>query len=162
MSATPVLHEAISPLAFLLGTWSGRGHGEYPTIESFDYDETISFGHVGKPFLVYGQRTTAVADGSPMHAESGYLRLPGGRAELVLAHPSGIVEIEEGTFTPSATGGVLELVTTFVHGTSTAKRVDGLRRRFEIDGDILRYRVAMAAVGVEMVHHLDAELHRTT
>ncbi len=156
----PGLHDAVTPLGFLLGTWNGRGHGEYPTIESFDYDETITFGHVGKPFLSYAQRTTSVPGGLPLHAETGYLRLAAGRPEWVLAHPSGIVEIEEGSFIPTPAGGRLELATTCVRGTSTAKRVDGLERSIEVDGDVLRYRVAMAAVGLEMVHHLDAELHR--
>jgi hypothetical protein len=46
-------------------------------------------------------------------------------------------------------------------GTATAKRVDALHRRFDLDGDRLSYTVAMAAVGQPLQHHLAAELHRT-
>ena len=96
------MHPDIEELAPLLGTWTGRGAGTYPTIEPFDYLEDVVFTHVGKPFLVYGQKTRGVADGIPMHAEAGYLRVPQpGRVELVLAHPSGVTEIEVGTYSVS-------------------------------------------------------------
>ena len=161
MSAAPSLHPSLEPIAFLLGTWSGRGTGEYPTIQPFAYDETITFTHVGKPFLAYSQRTKASDDGRPLHAETGYWRCPApGRVEVVLAHPTGVVEVEEGTIVDAA----IMLTTTHVARTSTAKEVTSLTRVLhfteERGASVLRYTVAMGAVGVPETHHLEATLTR--
>lgn len=102
------LAPALQALSPLLGSWAGRGAGKYPTIRPFEYLEEVVFAHVGKPFLTYTQQTRAVADGKPLHSETGYLRVcRPGCVELVLAHPSGITEIEVGTY--SVTGDVIEL-----------------------------------------------------
>jgi hypothetical protein len=157
----PELHPDLEALAPLLGTWAGRGAGKYPTIQPFEYLEEVVFSHVGKPFLAYAQKTKSVADGRPLHAETGYFRVPvPGRVELVLAHPNGITEIEVGSYT--VTGDLIEidLATTLIGLTPTAKEVTALGRTFRIDGDQLSYSMRMAAVGQPLQDHLDAALHR--
>lgn len=157
----PNLHPSLALLAPLLGTWTGTGAGEYPTIPSFSYLEEVTFGHVGKPFLAYGQKTKATDDGRPLHAETGYLRVPSpGRVELVLAHPTGITEIQEGTLTVSGDVVELELTATSIGKTASAKDVSALARSFRIDGDELVYTLRMGAVGQPLQHHLAATLHR--
>ena len=160
------LHPDLRHVECLLGTWSGRGRGEYPTIEAFDYIESVTFGHVGKPFLGYQQRTRSIGTperpGQPMHAESGYWRFPGpGRVEVVLSHPTGIVEVEEGTVEIELDGSiVIELSTAHIARSSTAKPVTQLERRFRVQGDVIEYTVRMAAVGHPLQPHLAATLER--
>lgn len=156
------LHPDIAVLAPLLGTWAGHGIGEYPTIESFGYLEEITFGHVGKPFLTYGQKTRSDDEtGRPLHAEVGFVRVPSpGRIEWVLAHPNGITEIEEGTLTVDGTAIVMELTTTSVALTASAKDVTALGRSIRIDGDEFTYALRLRAVGRPLQHHLGATLRR--
>lgn len=165
MPDTPELHPQLAQVAHLVGTWSGRGHGEYPTIESFDYVETITFSHVGKPFLAYSQRTRRLLpDGSPaepLHAESGYWRFPApGAVEIVLSHPTGITEIEQGAVTASDGVTRFEMSSTQIGLSDTAKSVTRLARTITVQGDTFEYRLAMAAVGEPLQHHLAATLLR--
>jgi nitrobindin-like protein len=153
----PTLHEDLEPLAFLLGTWRGEGKGAYPTIDPFAYEEEITFTHIGKPWLAYAQRTKHPVKGFPMHAETGYWRPIGAdRVEIVLVHPTGISEIQEG----SVNGSTVDVATTSVTRTSSAKEVTQLERTFKVDGDLMRYEVRMAAVGLPLQPHLSAELRR--
>ncbi|MDQ4125856.1 MAG: heme-binding beta-barrel domain-containing protein [Actinomycetota bacterium] len=57
MDARP-LHDALRPLAFLLGTWRGAGAGKYPGIDDFEYGEETRFWHYGRP-------------GAELHREEG-------------------------------------------------------------------------------------------
>jgi len=150
------LHPHCVPLAFLLGTWKGSGSGVYPTIEPFSYNEEVVFGHVGKPFVSYVQKTQHAVTGLPLHAEAAYLRPVGDRRlEMVLAQPSGIVEIARGT----VEGTSLRFVS-IVHTTPTAKECTAVERNVDVDGDVMRYELRMAAVGQPLQLHLRAELRR--
>lgn len=157
MAATPALHPDLEPLAFLLGSWRGRGHGDYPTIAAFDYLEVVTFSHVGKPFLAYAQRTSDADSGAPMHAETGYLRpIDAETAEFVVVQPSGIVELHDVAITATS----LTMVSDQVVTTRSAKQVEAVRRRIVVDGDRLDYELDMAAVGQPMQRHLVASLDR--
>jgi hypothetical protein len=89
--------------------------------------------------------------------ESGYIRSVGSdRVEFVIAQPSGIVEIHEGI----VDGQVITLRSVSVVTTATAKSVTEVHRTLTVTDDSLSYTVDMAAVGLELQHHLAATLHR--
>jgi THAP4-like, heme-binding beta-barrel domain len=153
---TPPLHPDVEVLAFLLGQWRGEGRGAYPTIEDFRYRDEVVFDHIGKPFVSYTQRTW-LADGAPSHTEVGYFRpQPDSRLELVVAQPGGRVEVDEGALR----GTHFELLSAVMAHTRSAKEVAEVRRVVDVDGDVLRYEVEMAAVGQPRQFHLEAELRR--
>ncbi len=155
------LHPDCAPLAWLLGTWRGNGHGDYPTIEKFQFGQELIFTHDGRPFFHYFSRSWIIDEkGEKVREgalETGFLRArPEGRVELVLAHHSGIVEIWYG----QAEGGKVEMRTAGVSFTESAKEVTGGHRLYgNVEGDLL-YAYDMEAVGQELQPHLWARLKR--
>lgn len=157
----PELHPDLAELGWLVGTWRGLGVGGYPTIDAFRYEQELTFGHDGRPFLAYESRAWLVDDGGnrvrPSGRETGFWRATGaGRLEVVLAHPTGIVEVYVG----EVAFGKIELATDVVARTSTAKEVTALKRLYGKVDDDLAYAVDLAAVGQPLQSHLSARLRR--
>jgi len=155
------LHPDLAPVRFLLGRWEGAGVVGYPTIESANFGQEISFSHNGKPFLIYTSRTWLLAeDGTivrPLAMESGFWRpQPEGGLEVVLAHPTGITEIYLGQIT----GTKIEMATDAVVRTATAKEVTAGRRLYGMIGADLGWAYDMAAVGQPLQSHVSAQLKR--
>ena len=155
------LHPHCAPLAWLLGTWQGNGHGDYPTIEGFQFGQELIFTHDGRPFFHYFSRAWILdADGEKVRdaaLETGFLRCPeAGKVEMLLTHNTGFVEIFYGT----AEGGKLDLTTDAVARTETAKEyVAGKRLYGTVEGDLL-YAYDMAAMGQALQPHTWARLVR--
>jgi hypothetical protein len=155
------LHPDCAPHAWMLGTWRGNGHGDYPTIEPFEFGQELIFTHDGRPFFHYFSRSWIVdAEGAKLREsalETGFLRCqPGGDVELVLAHSTGIVEIWYG----HGEGGKLEIVTDAVARTESAQEVAAGKRLYgNVEGDLL-YAYDMAAMGQALQPHTWARLKR--
>ena len=158
---SPEPHPAIMPVLFLLGTWEGAGVVGYPTIESANFGQEVTFGHNGKPFLSYSSRTWLLDEdgtiGRPLAAETGYWRpQPDGTIEVLLAHPTGILELYLGEIA----GTKIEMATDAVVRTSSAKEVTAGKRLYGlVEGD-LAYAYDMAAVGQPLQPHVSARLKR--
>jgi nitrobindin-like protein len=155
------LHPDCVPLAFLLGTWVGVGVGGYPTIEGFRFGQQLEFGHIGKPFLTYTSRSWLLDDDGnrvrPLAMETGFWRpQPDHAVELLLAHPTGYVEIWLG----EVDGAKVELSTDLVARTSTAKDYTSGHRLYGlVEGDLL-WAYDMSAMGQPLQSHLSARLKR--
>jgi hypothetical protein len=156
------------PLAWLVGTWAGAGVVGYPTMEADQrFGQEITFSHDGRPFLSYSSQTWLLDDegrqGRSLASETGYWRpvaAPGGSAgiglEVLLTHPTGIVEVYLGT----ADGPRITLQTDAVVRTTTAKEYTAATRMYGlVEGDLM-WVLDMAAVGQPMQSHASAQLKR--
>lgn len=158
----PDLHPALLPFLPLVGTWQGTGKGGYPTIEDFDYGQQVTFSHDGRPFLYYESRAWIIGPNGefvrPAAREVGWWRPGQGEDfEVLLAHPTGIVEVYAGHVNGPTQW---ELSTDVVARTTTAKEVAGNHRLYGIVEGMLLYAVDMAAVGQGLTPHLSARLAR--
>lgn len=168
----PDPHPLLGPLAGLLGTWAGEGTGQLPGESPFTWRERLHLDHVGTPALSLRQRTTR-PDGSPFHAEDGWLRVPPElqddavdqwQVELAVTSPTGILEALAGTVRTTGPGGLeLDVASTGLARTPAAGEVLATRRRWRRDGDALVVEFWMATPAHrDLFHHLTAHLHRTT
>lgn len=155
------LHPDCAPVAWLLGTWEGNGHGDYPTIEGFSFGQEAIFTHDGRPFFHYLSRAWIVdAEGNKLRdaaIETGFLRPKAdGSLELLLSHNTGFVEIWYG----QAEDAKIELATDAVARTESAKEYAAGHRLYGlVEGDLL-WAFDMAAMGQELQPHLWGRLVR--
>lgn len=161
------------PLAWLLGRWEGAGVVGYPTIEERRFGQEIEFRHDGRPFLHYRSQAWLLDDDGnqvrPLASETGYWRVvvpddveaaakaaAGIDVEVLLAHPTGVVEV----YTGRATGGRVDLSTDVVARTVTAKEYTAAQRMYGlVEGDLL-WVMDMAAMGHPMTSHASARLKK--
>ncbi|MFF8266699.1 FABP family protein [Streptomyces sp. NPDC016562] len=158
----PEPHPLLRPVLPLLGRWHGRGQGQYPTLEEdFRYEQELTFSHDGRPFLRYEARAWLI-DGSgaplrPASREAGWWRVtPDASLEVVLAHPTGIVE----TYVGRVSGAEIEIETKDVSLTPLAKEVTATRRHYTLGAGEMTVVHDMAAVGQPLQHHLTTRLRK--
>jgi len=157
------IHPNCAPLAWILGTWAGNGHGEYPGIDNFQFGQELIFQQDGRPFIHYLSRSWIIdADGNHVREaaqETGFIRpQPDRTLEWVLSHNLGYSEIWHGELHSDQPR--FEVVTDAIARTATAKEyVAGKRLYGYVNGDLL-YAFDMAAMGHELAPHIHAQLRR--
>jgi hypothetical protein len=157
----PNLPPALAPLAWLIGEWEGAGVVGYPTIESAHFGQEISVTHDGRPFLEWQSRTWLLDEQGnkvrPLARELGFWRpLENDEVELLLTHPTGIVEMYHGTTSPAK----IELRTDSVVRSPHAKEYNAAARMYGLVNSNLMWVMDMAAVGQPLQSHVSAELKR--
>ncbi len=158
----PDLNQALLPLAWIIGTWQGNGHGSWPGIGDFEFGQQIDFATNGGPYLHYLSQTwTLDAAGQPdssLTMESGFWRPgEGGDLEVVLSDPEGWAEVWAGT----VQGAKIELTTDVVARTTTSALTytGGHRLYGNVEGDLL-WTFDRATSDVELQPYMWARLAR--
>ena len=132
------LHPELNPLAWLVGTWRGKGQGEYPNIENFQFAHEVTFNHDGRNFLSYFSRSWLIDDDNeiiaPAAQETGFWRIkPNNVLEVVISHSTGISEGWVGRFD----GPKIQLVMDQGYSSPTAKVVTaGARLYGLVEGEL--------------------------
>jgi hypothetical protein len=134
------INEALLGLNWLIGTWSGNGHGEWPDTGEFEYGQQVDFSTNGGPYLHYICQTWILdEDGqpaAPLTTETGYwLPHDDATVDVLVAHPEGWIE----TWYGRVQGAKIELTTDVVAAIpSAAQQVTGGQRLYgNVDDDLM-------------------------
>jgi hypothetical protein len=135
----------------------------YPTIDSAQFGQEVICSHDGRPFLQWQSRTWLLDDAGntvrPLAVELGFWRvLDNGEIELLLTHPTGIVEMYVGA--RDAARPVVQLRTDGVLRSPAAKEYNAGSRMYGLVDSQLAWAMDMAAVGHGLQSHLSAQLKR--
>lgn len=157
------INPAVAPLAWMVGRWEGVGVVGYPDMESRNFGQELVISHDGRPFLEVDSRTFLLReDGSlerPLAREVGFFRvLDNGEVELLLAHPTGIVEMYAGEREKDRP--VLNLRTDGVMRSPAARVYTAATRMYGLVESKLMWVMDMAAEGRPLTSHLSAQLSR--
>jgi hypothetical protein len=155
------LHPELMPLAWLVGTWRGKGRGEYPTVAPFLFAQEVSFNHDGRNFLNYFSRSWIIDDNNeivrPAASEVGFWRMKENNVlEVIIAHNTGIAEGWVGL----VQGPKIQLAMDQGYSSPTAKIVTAGSRLYGLVEGELFTSYDMAAEGQTLQAHLWSSLER--
>ncbi|CAN2173461.1 Uncharacterised protein family UPF0678 [Candidatus Nanopelagicaceae bacterium] len=157
------LHEDLYPVAWMVGKWGGKGMGEWPGADKFEFVQEVTFRHDGRPFLEYTSKSWIIdSEGNhirPGASEMGYWRIkPNKVIELLLAHSTGISEGWLGKISDDRPA--IQLALDHAYVAPTAKGVtDGARLYGLVEGQLFT-SYDMAAPGKELQAHIWSSLER--
>ena len=155
------LHPDLIPLAWLVGTWRGKGHGEYPNVKGFQFAQEVSFNHDGRPFLNYFSRSWIIDENDEIVRQSasevGFWRIKENNiVEVILAHNTGIAEGWVGL----VQGAKIQLAMDQGYSAPSAKIVTAGSRLYGLVEGELFTSYDMAAQGQTLQAHLWSSLER--
>jgi hypothetical protein len=157
------LHEDLYPVAWMIGKWGGKGMGEWPGSEKFEFVQEVTFRHDGRPFMEYTSKSWIIdSEGNhirPGASESGYWRIkPNKVIELILAHNTGISEGWLGRISDDRPS--IQLALDHAYVAPTAKAVENGARLYGLVEGQLFTSYDMAAMGKELQAHIWSSLER--
>ena len=155
------LHPDLMPLAWLVGSWRGKGRGEYPNVPGFEFAQEVSFNHDGRPFLNYFSRSWIIDENNeiirPAASEVGFWRVKENNVlEVILAHNTGIAEGWVGI----VSGAKIQLAMDQGYLSPSAKIVTAGSRLYGLVEGELFTSYDMAAEGQTLQAHLWSSLER--
>jgi THAP4-like, heme-binding beta-barrel domain len=165
----PTLPASLVPLSWLVGRWEGAGVLASAEAGEAQVGQEVDIAADARGFLAYRSQLWRLdPDGArtePLDTETGFWRTaveqstpgrPGVDVELLLAHPTGVVEV----FVGRTQGTRVELVTDAVVRTSGGPDYTAARRTYgQVEGDLLW--VQDVASSTEPLHaRLSARLKR--
>ncbi len=136
----PTLNPALMPLAWMIGSWRGNGHGTWPGTGEFTYGQQLDITTNGQDYLHYHSQLYTVDEENqpqePLFTESGYWRpASDGTLEVVMCNPQGWSEVWAGKIE----GAKIELITDAVMRTQDAavEYTGGQRLYGNVEGGLL-------------------------
>ena len=155
------LHEDLYPLAWLVGTWRGKGRGEYPGITPFQFAHEVTFNHDGRDFLNYYSRSWILDEKdeivSASESEVGFWRTkPNNVLEVVLSHIRGISEGWVGVHD----GPKIQLAMDQGYSSPSSKIVTAGSRLYGLVEGELFFAYDMAAEGQTIQAHIWSTMER--
>jgi len=155
------LHPDLMPLAWLVGSWHGKGRGEYPNVKAFQFAQEVNFNHDGRRFLNYFSRSWIIDDNNeiirPAASEVGFWRVKENNVlEVILAHNTGIAEGWVGI----VKGAKIQLEMDQGYSSPSAKIVTAGSRLYGLVESELFTSYDMAAEGQTLQAHLWSSLER--
>jgi hypothetical protein len=155
------LHPSVVPLAWLLGTWRGRGHGEYEGMDRFEFAQEVVFSHDTRNFLTYYSRSWLLDEAGEITTaagvETGFWRVENeGVLEVLLANGMGQAQGWVGRFE----GPRIQLALDHNYASPTGQSIEQGHRLYGlVDGELF-WAYDLAAEGAEMQPHIWATLQR--